>query len=217
MAWTCCLLPPALLPPPPVLHLLPSFRPSSHVPQLPFQSCLSPATPSASAAFRHPLHRSAYENELSHFPASEARDYFWERWFWQFCSVIQRQSTEQGEKIQCMNTHTGLLIVHLEGTGGLWGDTKLLWTVGVKELIRLLTSEHCSFLSQGQLLPTQLQDMPLRWQSSLLVEDRHSKPPLHALTKSFTPHASRCPTPPGSLFSRAHSPCQTQNWSEDLA
>lgn len=66
------------------------------------------------------------------------------------------------EKVQQMSTHAGLLAVHSEGTGGLWGDTKLLRTVGVKAQIPLLTSEDCSPLSQGQLLPRQLQDMPLR-------------------------------------------------------
>lgn len=68
----------------------------------------------------------------------------------------------RGEKVQQTNIHAGLLAVHSEGTRGLWEDTKLLWTVGVKEQLYLLTSEDCSFLSQGQLLQMQLQDMPLR-------------------------------------------------------
>lgn len=114
----CCLRPSfcSLL----VLGLLSSFHPSllSCSPAatfLPFQSCLSLATSSASAAFRHPPHRSAYENELSHFPASEAQIIFGRGGF--DSSALQFTGRAQGRLCECrgrrrgrvqqFNTHAG--------------------------------------------------------------------------------------------------------------
>lgn len=59
--------------------------------------------------------------------------------------------------------------------------------------------------------------MPPRWQLSLLMEDRHGKPPLHPLTKSFTPPASQSPTPLCSLLQSPYSlPNPELSWRPGL-
>lgn len=71
-----------------------------------------------------------------------------------------RAGSVQGEEAGAQQLNSQA--VPSEGAGGLEGHTKLPWGTGVKEQLRLPTSEGCSFPAQGRLPAVLLQDVPLR-------------------------------------------------------